>query len=115
MGLLDNTGLLNREQVWSFLQDKEASVDVSHQTLLYVEGLNLSFDGFKALNELNLYVNDGELRCLIGANGAGKTTLMDVITGKTQPDSGTVYFGQSLNLLERSEPEIAQLGIGRKF
>ncbi|MGB0733260.1 MAG: urea ABC transporter ATP-binding protein UrtD [Pontibacterium sp.] len=115
MGLLDNTGLLDRDKVWSFLQDAKTSVDVSHQTLLYVEGLNLSFDGFKALNELNLYVNDGELRCLIGANGAGKTTLMDVITGKTQPDSGTVYFGQSLNLLERSEPEIAQLGIGRKF
>ena len=67
-----------------FLQEQDhTEVDVSHDVILYVEGLNLSFDGFKALNDLNLYVNDGELRCLIGANGAGKTTLMDVITGKT--------------------------------
>ena len=107
--------LLRRDQVWPFLMPKQQVVDVSHQVILYVEGLNLSFDGFKALNDLNLYINDGELRCLIGANGAGKTTLMDVITGKTQCDSGTVYFGQNHNLLERSEPEIAELGIGRKF
>jgi len=104
------------DQVWPFLvPDQHQQVDVSKQVLLYVEGLNLSFDGFKALNDLNLYINDGELRCLIGANGAGKTTLMDVITGKTQPDSGTVYFGSNINLLDRSEDEIAQLGIGRKF
>lgn len=116
MSTLENTrALMRRDQVWPFLQPDAAPVDVSHQVILYVEGLNLSFDGFKALNDLNLYVNDGELRCLIGANGAGKTTLMDVITGKTQCDSGTVYFGQTLNLLQRSEAEIAQLGIGRKF
>lgn len=111
----DGKELLRRDQVWPFLMPKQKAVDVSHQVILYVEGLNLSFDGFKALNDLNLYINDGELRCLIGANGAGKTTLMDVITGKTQCDSGTVYFGQNHNLLERSEPEIAELGIGRKF
>ncbi len=111
----DGKELLRRDQVWPFLMPKQKTVDVSHQVILYVEGLNLSFDGFKALNDLNLYINDGELRCLIGANGAGKTTLMDVITGKTQCDSGTVYFGQNHNLLERSEPEIAELGIGRKF
>ncbi|MDX2423651.1 MAG: urea ABC transporter ATP-binding protein UrtD [Amphritea sp.] len=116
MSLLDTTReVMRRDQVWPFLQDDTTTVDISHQVLLYVEGLNLSFDGFKALNDLNLYINDGELRCLIGANGAGKTTLMDVITGKTQCDSGTVYFGQSLNLLEKDEAEIAQLGIGRKF
>ncbi|MGB1090805.1 MAG: urea ABC transporter ATP-binding protein UrtD [Oceanobacter sp.] len=103
------------DQVWSFMADAPQQVDVSKNVLLYVEGLNLSFDGFKALNDLNLYINDGELRCLIGANGAGKTTLMDVITGKTTPDSGTVYFGSNVNLLDRSEDEIAQLGIGRKF
>jgi urea transport system ATP-binding protein len=90
-------------------------VDISHQVLLYVEGLSVSFDGFKALNELNLYINDGELRCLIGANGAGKTTLMDVITGKTRPDSGQVYFGQTIDLLGKTEAQIAQLGVGRKF
>ncbi|WP_290702810.1 urea ABC transporter ATP-binding protein UrtD [Amphritea sp.] len=116
MSILDSTrDVMRRDQVWSFLQEPEQKVDISHQVLLYVEGLNLSFDGFKALNDLNLYINDGELRCLIGANGAGKTTLMDVITGKTQCDSGSVYFGQSINLLDKDEAEIAQLGIGRKF
>jgi urea transport system ATP-binding protein len=91
------------------------TVDVSHDMILYIEGLSVSFDGFKALNNLNLYIRNGELRCLIGANGAGKTTLMDVITGKTHCDAGSVYFGQHINLLEHSEEEIARLGIGRKF
>jgi len=86
------------------------NVDVRHGVLLYVEGLTVSFDGFKALNDLNLYVDDGELRCLIGANGAGKTTLMDVITGKTRPDLGSVYFGQTHNLLEMATPDIMNLG-----
>lgn len=105
-----------RDQVWPFLASEQvAKVDVSNQMILYVEGLNLSFDGFKALNDLNLYVKDGELRCLIGANGAGKTTLMDVITGKSKPDSGSVFFGQTHNLLSKDEADIAQLGIGRKF
>jgi len=90
-------------------------VDVDHGVLLYVEGLTVSFDGFKALNDLNLYVDDGELRCLIGANGAGKTTLMDVITGKTKPDLGAVYFGQTHNLLDMNTSSIMNLGIGRKF
>ena len=90
-------------------------VDISHQVLLYIENLTVSFDGFRALDELNLYIDDGELRCLIGANGAGKTTLMDVITGKTRADSGQVYFGQTIDLLGRSEAEITELGIGRKF
>lgn len=116
MTVLDATReMFRRDQVWPFLVDEAAGVDVSHNMILYVEGLSVSFDGFKALNDLNLYVKDGELRCLIGANGAGKTTLMDVITGKTQCDQGSVYFGQTINLLQRSEPEIAQLGIGRKF
>lgn len=115
MNILEGVAeLRHRDQVWSFMQE-DVPVDISHQVILYVEGLNLSFDGFKALNDLNLYINDGELRCLIGANGAGKTTLMDVITGKTQCDSGSVYFGQSHNLLTRDEAQIAQLGIGRKF
>jgi urea transport system ATP-binding protein len=83
--------------------------------ILYLEKLTVSFDGFKALDELSLYVDPGELRCIIGPNGAGKTTMMDVITGKTRPDSGTAWFGRDLNLLEMSEPEIAQAGIGRKF
>ncbi|MGB5446576.1 MAG: urea ABC transporter ATP-binding protein UrtD [Psychromonas sp.] len=89
--------------------------DTTHGMILYVEGVSVSFDGFKALNDLNLYINDGELRCLIGANGAGKTTLMDVITGKTRPDTGKVSFGQQVDLLQLNEAEIARAGIGRKF
>lgn len=97
------------------LDDFGAPLDTSHRTILYVEGVSVSFDGFRALNNLNLYVDDGELRCIIGPNGAGKTTMMDVITGKTKPDSGSVYFGQQINLLELSEHQIARGGIGRKF
>src|SRR4030081_3263704 len=82
---------------------------------LYLEQLTVSFDGFKALDELTLHVEPGELRCIIGPNGAGKTTMMDVITGKTRPDSGTAWFGRRLDLLKLTEPEIAQAGIGRKF
>jgi len=93
----------------------EPVIDIAKDIILYIEGLTVSFDGFRALNDLNLYVNDGELRCLIGANGAGKTTLMDVITGKTQSDAGSAYFGQTINLLEKTEAEVATLGIGRKF
>ena len=91
------------------------SVDLNKNVVLYLEDISVSFDGFKAINDLNLYINDGELRCLIGANGAGKTTFMDIVTGKTRPDSGSVYFGQTIDLLGRSEAEIASLGIGRKF
>ncbi|WP_341937897.1 urea ABC transporter ATP-binding protein UrtD [Marinimicrobium sp. C2-29] len=90
-------------------------IDTSHGPILYVEDVTVSFDGFKALNNLNLYVNDGELRCIIGPNGAGKTTMMDVITGKTRPDTGSVFFGQQIDLLGLSEHQIARGGIGRKF
>jgi urea transport system ATP-binding protein len=83
--------------------------------VLYLERLTVSFDGFKALNALTLYVEPGELRCIIGPNGAGKTTMMDVITGKTRPDEGRARFGHQLDLLTMSEPEIARAGIGRKF
>ena len=82
---------------------------------LYLEDLTVSFDGFKALNKLSLYVDPGELLCIIGPNGAGKTTMMDVITGKTRPDSGTAWFGSSIDLLQLSEAEIVGAGIGRKF
>jgi urea transport system ATP-binding protein len=90
-------------------------VDVSHGPILYLEGVNVSFDGFKALNNLSLTIESGELRCIIGPNGAGKTTMMDVITGKTRPDSGSVFFGQTMDLTRMREPEIAHAGIGRKF
>jgi urea transport system ATP-binding protein len=83
--------------------------------ILYLESVTVSFDGFKALNELSLSVDDGELRCVIGPNGAGKTTMMDVITGKTRPDSGRVSFGQSVDLTKLPEDRIVQAGIGRKF
>ena len=90
-------------------------VDVTHGRILYLEDVSVSFDGFKAINQLSLDIAPGELRCIIGPNGAGKTTLMDIITGKTRPDEGRVFFGSTLDLLRYSEPEIAQLGIGRKF
>jgi urea transport system ATP-binding protein len=83
--------------------------------ILYLENLTVSFDGFKALNALTLYVDPGELRCIIGPNGAGKSTMMDVITGKTRPDQGSAWFGRNIDLLSMSEPEIAAAGIGRKF
>jgi urea transport system ATP-binding protein len=90
-------------------------VDVAHGRILYLEDVHVSFDGFKAINGLNLDIAPGELRCIIGPNGAGKTTMMDIITGKTRPDKGTVYFGSTIDLLRHNEPEIASLGIGRKF
>jgi urea transport system ATP-binding protein len=82
---------------------------------LYVDEISVSFDGFKALNKLSLTIDVGELRCIIGPNGAGKTTMMDCITGKTRPDSGRVFFGSNIDLLRLSEPQIAQVGVGRKF
>lgn len=94
---------------------KDREVDVTHGRILYLEDVNVSFDGFKAINNLSLDIAPGELRCIIGPNGAGKTTMMDIITGKTRPDSGTVFFGSTIDLLRYTEPEIAQLGIGRKF
>ena len=90
-------------------------VDVTHGRILYLEDVNVSFDGFKAINHLSLDIAPGELRCIIGPNGAGKTTMMDVITGKTRPDSGTAFFGQTIDLTRLTEPEIAHAGIGRKF
>ena len=90
-------------------------VDVTHGRILYLENVSVSFDGFKAINQLSLDIAPGELRCIIGPNGAGKTTMMDIITGKTRPDEGTVFFGSTIDLLRHKEAEIAQLGIGRKF
>jgi urea transport system ATP-binding protein len=90
-------------------------VDTTHGRILYLEDVSVSFDGFRAINKLSLDIAPGELRCIIGPNGAGKTTMMDIITGKTRPDSGTVFFGSTIDLLRYTEPEIAQMGIGRKF
>jgi urea transport system ATP-binding protein len=90
-------------------------LDVSHKAVLYLEDVSVSFDGFKALNKLALTVDSGELRCVIGPNGAGKTTMMDVITGKTRPDEGRVFFGQTIDLTRMTEADIARAGIGRKF
>ena len=83
--------------------------------LLYLNGVTVSFDGFKALNDLSLVVEERELRTIIGPNGAGKTTMMDVVTGKTRPDVGEVFFRGSEDLTRLDESEIANLGIGRKF
>jgi urea transport system ATP-binding protein len=83
--------------------------------ILLVDGVSVSFDGFKALNNLSFSINYGELRCIIGANGAGKSTMMDVVTGKTTPDEGNVIFGEAVDLLSLDEPSISEIGIGRKF
>jgi len=90
-------------------------LDLTHGHILYLDDVTVSFDGFRAINELSLAIEAGELRCIIGPNGAGKTTMMDIITGKTRPDEGTVFFGGTIDLLRHSEAEIARFGIGRKF
>ena len=90
-------------------------LDATHGVVLYLDDISVSFDGFQALSKLSLQIDIGELRCVIGPNGAGKTTMMDVITGKTRPDTGTVFFGQTIDLTRLSEAEIAHAGVGRKF
>lgn len=108
--------LINRDRVFEFLIPQYVdNLDLSHGTALYLENISVNFDGFQAISNLNFYVDTGELRCLIGPNGAGKTTLMDIVTGKTRPDTGSAWFGQRINLLRMDETEIAQVGIGRKF
>ena len=84
-------------------------------TLLYLDNVTVTFDGFRALNALSLVMDRGEMRAVIGPNGAGKTTMMDVVTGKTRPDAGRVVFGRDTDLTRLDEPAIAALGIGRKF
>src|SRR5271170_8114756 len=103
------------DQAVSYGRVDDGKLDTTHGAILYLEEVTVSFDGFKALNNLSLDIDVGELRCIIGPNGAGKTTMMDVITGKTRPDTGTAFFGQTLDLTRMTEPEIAHAGIGRKF
>jgi urea transport system ATP-binding protein len=88
---------------------------LENEFALYLDGVNVSFDGFKAINNLSLCIEPGEMRAIIGPNGAGKTTMMDIITGKTRPDSGQVLFKNNIDLTEYDEAEIANLGVGRKF
>ncbi len=88
---------------------------VASDTLLYLDDVSVSFDGFRAVDGLSLVVAERELRCVIGPNGAGKTTMMDIITGRTRPDAGTVQFGDGVDLTRLDEAAIANLGIGRKF
>jgi len=89
--------------------------DIKPNSVLYLDGVSVSFDGFKALNSLSIVIEPGELRAIIGPNGAGKTTMMDIITGKTRPDEGEVFFNGQTDLTKLDEADIAQLGIGRKF
>ena len=91
------------------------AIGTASDTLLYLDGVTVTFDGFRALNALSLVLEPGEMRAVIGPNGAGKTTMMDVITGKTRPDTGKVVFGRDTDLTRLDEPAIAELGIGRKF
>ena len=117
MNALDNLrNVMRRDQVFDMMLAAHGlEVDTSKGIILYLEDISVSFDGFKAINNLNMYIREGELRCIIGPNGAGKTTMMDIITGKTRPDSGSASFGRNIDLLRLSEPDIAQAGIGRKF
>ncbi len=101
------------EAGWGHMRGK--GLDGSHGVALYLDDISVSFDGFRALNKLTLSVDIGELRCIIGPNGAGKTTMMDVITGKTRPDSGSAWFGQTIDLLRLREHQVVAAGIGRKF
>lgn len=87
----------------------------AQETILYLNNVSVSFDGFKAIDELSLVVERNELRCIIGPNGAGKTTMMDIITGKTKCDTGEVVFAKDIDLTSKDEAQIANLGIGRKF
>jgi urea transport system ATP-binding protein len=96
-------------------QQAMEAAEAGQGTVLYLDGISVSFDGFKALNNLSLTIDSGELRCVIGPNGAGKTTMMDVITGKTRPDEGRAVFGAAADLTRMTEAEIAHAGIGRKF
>src|SRR5947199_10630811 len=89
--------------------------DLTAGSMLYLDGVSVSFDGFKALNNLSLTVAPGEMRAIIGPNGAGKTTMMDVVTGKTRPDDGEIFFNGTQDLTALDETQIAELGIGRKF
>src|SRR6201997_5827751 len=94
----------------------EAKLDTKETpALLYLDGITVSFDGFKALNNLSFTIAPGEMRAIIGPNGAGKTTMMDVVTGKTRPDDGDAVFDGTYDLTRLDETEIAELGIGRKF
>jgi urea transport system ATP-binding protein len=117
MNMLANTRELFTTDYWRhrFSPRQQPDLNLTHGMILYLEDISVSFDGFKALNNLNLYIKAGELRCIIGPNGAGKSTMMDVITGKTRPDSGSAWFGQNIDLLSLDEPAIAEVGIGRKF
>jgi urea transport system ATP-binding protein len=120
---------MGKGSVWSFLSPQQGvpagraamghvvtgDLDLSHGAILYLDDISVSFDGFLALNKLSLSIDVGELRCVIGPNGAGKTTMMDVITGKTRADSGSAFFGQTIDLARLDEAGIAKAGIGRKF
>jgi len=91
------------------------NVSLTPKSILYLNGVSKSFDGFKAINGLSLFIKPGELRAIIGPNGAGKTTMMDLITGKLKPDTGEIFFRNDIDLTQYDEAEIANLGIGRKF
>jgi urea transport system ATP-binding protein len=97
------------------LKAETEAMEAFERTLLFMEGVTVSFDGFRALNNLSFAIEPGEMRAIIGPNGAGKTTMMDVVTGKTRPDTGAVIFDKRHDLARLDETEIALLGIGRKF
>ena len=89
--------------------------EFARNSMLYLDGVSVAFDGFKAINNLSITLQPGEMRAIIGPNGAGKTTMMDIITGKTRPDTGDVLFNENVDLTRHDEADIARMGIGRKF
>jgi urea transport system ATP-binding protein len=97
------------------LAAKASEISPRRETLLYLDGVTKTFDGFKAINGLSIVIQKGEMRAIIGPNGAGKTTMMDIITGKTRPDTGEVFFKGDVDLTQHDEADIASMGIGRKF
>ena len=108
-------GVTDAASAVSSVSTPTAKATAAFGSILYLDGVTVSFDGFRALNDLSLVIAPGELRAIIGPNGAGKTTMMDVITGKTRPDTGDILYDGSTDLTKLDEAAIANLGIGRKF
>ncbi|MCP1200414.1 urea ABC transporter ATP-binding protein UrtD [Notoacmeibacter sp. MSK16QG-6] len=113
--MIEERPVLEQAPPHAVLTEDEAQEKRRRETILYLDGVSVSFDGFKAINNLSFLLGKGEMRAIIGPNGAGKTTMMDIITGKTRPDEGEVFFDGAVDLTKHDEPAIATMGIGRKF
>ncbi len=115
MAMIEQRPLAAKAPQHAALTEREVQESRRKETILYLDGVSVSFDGFRAINNLSFLLGKGEMRAIIGPNGAGKTTMMDIITGKTRPDEGEVFFNGTVDLTKHDEPAIATMGIGRKF